>query len=82
MSETIHGADCQCQWCKGQERLREYYGDSPSRVRGDIVLWRGAPGVVLAIIVVVLLYFLFRWAYAEYYIATHCTEVLGTRVCQ
>jgi hypothetical protein len=26
--------------------------------------------------------FVMRWAYIEYYIATHCTMVLGTRVCQ
>jgi hypothetical protein len=27
-------------------------------------------------------YFVIRWALAEYWITTHCTMVLGTRVCQ
>jgi hypothetical protein len=30
----------------------------------------------------VALVFALRWAMTEYYIATHCTVVLGTRVCQ
>jgi hypothetical protein len=38
---------------------------------------------VAAIIVgVVLVFLLLRWAYVSYYIDTHCTMVLGTRVCQ
>jgi uncharacterized membrane protein len=38
---------------------------------------------VLGIMVlVVLAYFLLRWAYTEYYITTHCQDVLGTRICQ
>lgn len=36
-------------------------------------------GIVVAAIVVL---FLLRWGYTEYYISTHCTLVLGTRVCQ
>lgn len=27
-------------------------------------------------------YFVVRWAYTEYWITTHCTMVLGTRVCR
>jgi hypothetical protein len=37
--------------------------------------------ITLGMIGVALLLFLLRWAWAEYEIATHCTMVLGTRVC-
>lgn len=26
--------------------------------------------------------FIIRWAYTEYWITTHCTMILGTRVCK
>jgi hypothetical protein len=37
-----------------------------------------AAGAAGAIVVFCIL----KWALAEYYIATHCTMVLGTRVCR
>jgi hypothetical protein len=64
------------------KELKEAFG------RGGYV-WEGLadaiPGLVkvLGIIGLVLIaWFIFRWAYTEYYITTHCTMVLGTRVCQ
>ena len=38
--------------------------------------------IIIVVIAVVIVAFLLRWAYTEYYISTHCTTVLGTRVCQ
>jgi CHASE3 domain sensor protein len=37
----------------------------------------------IAVVVIVLFVgvFLLRWAYTDWYVATHCTMVLGTRVC-
>lgn len=43
------------------------------------------PGFVKALLIIVAVIvgaFLAKWAYTEYYITTHCTMVLGTRVCQ
>lgn len=40
------------------------------------------PRLLLYIAVGFLLLFLLRWGYTEYWISQHCTEVLGTRVCQ
>jgi hypothetical protein len=39
-------------------------------------------GVLRVIVVAVVGYFVARWAFTEYWITTHCTMVLGTRVCQ
>jgi hypothetical protein len=37
---------------------------------------------IMTCIIVLAGYFALKWAYADYYVATHCTMVLGTRVCQ
>ena len=42
----------------------------------------GAAYMVFVLIGLVVLAFLVRWALAEYWIDTHCTLVLGTRVCR
>lgn len=43
------------------------------KVLGRVILW-----VVVAVVAL----FVLRWAYTEYWISQHCTDVLGTRVCQ
>jgi hypothetical protein len=42
----------------------------------------GIAYVMFGLITLVVLLFIIRWAYAEYWITTHCTVVAGTRVCQ
>jgi hypothetical protein len=42
----------------------------------------GIAYVVFGIIGLIVLMFLIRWAYTEYWISQHCTMVLGTRVCR
>lgn len=42
----------------------------------------GLAYLVFGLIGLALLAFLARWAWASYYTATHCTMVLGTRVCR
>lgn len=47
----------------------------------------GAIGNALAyaffgIIALIVVYFLLKWGYSSYWISTHCTTVLGTRVCR
>jgi hypothetical protein len=43
---------------------------------------RGTYPVARVIGVLFVAYFGLRWALTEYWITTHCTMVLGTRVCQ
>lgn len=38
--------------------------------------------LVLIVIAALVIAALLRWAYTTWYIDTHCTYVLGTRVCQ
>lgn len=42
-----------------------------------------AMGRLLGVLgIAIVAYFVLRWGITEYYITTHCTMVLGTRVCQ
>lgn len=43
---------------------------------------RGFSKLSLIILAVIVGVFIAKWAYTEYYVTTHCTMVLGTRVCQ
>jgi hypothetical protein len=49
---------------------------------GTEKLGNGIAYVVFGLIALLVIVFLIRWAYADYWTATHCTMVLGTRVCQ
>ncbi len=42
----------------------------------------GVAYVVFSVLGLAVLLFFIRWAYTEYWITTHCTMVLGTRVCR
>jgi hypothetical protein len=42
----------------------------------------GIGKVIIWLMIIVVAAFIARWAFTEYWIATHCTMVLGTRVCQ
>lgn len=41
----------------------------------------GIAYVIFGLIGLTVLLFIIRWAYTEYWITTHCTMVMGTRVC-
>jgi hypothetical protein len=71
MSTWEHGQSCGCHHCRA--RFGPLPADSPLE---PLLI------IVAAIVLVVVLLFVARWAYTEYYITTHCTMVLGTRVCQ
>jgi len=43
---------------------------------------RGFAKLLVVVAVVAIVAFAARWAFTEYWITTHCTMVLGTRVCQ
>lgn len=74
-----HEKGCQCPGCQ-QERLQRYYGRG---IRDRVqAMGNGIAYVVFGIIALIVALFLIRWAYTEYWITTHCTTVLGTRVCQ
>lgn len=64
----VHEPNCQCEHCQ-VGRLREYY--SKPRVSG--ALWFFGTMVIL---------FVVWWMFRTWYVDTHCTMVLGTRVCQ
>lgn len=41
----------------------------------------GSYAALKVIIIIIVAFFVLRWAYSEYWISQHCTMVLGTRVC-
>lgn len=56
--------------------MRETIADVANHIGNGIAY------VVFGLIALVIVAFLVRWAMADYYVATHCTLVAGTRVCQ
>ena len=86
----FHLRDCPCDKCteyrewrsKQYDAVMKEHGEYPER--GDITgaFANGIAYVMFGIIAVIALVFIVRWAITEYYITTHCTMVLGTRVCQ
>jgi hypothetical protein len=43
---------------------------------------KGFAKLAVLLVIIAIGAFFAHWAYTEYYITTHCTMVLGTRVCQ
>ena len=81
MNATAHSLDCPCYRCQ-RARVQRRMG------REDIFLGfanstaNGIAYAVFGLVVLVVLLFVIRWAYTEYWVTTHCTEVLATRVCR
>ena len=74
MSEIIHAKECQCPEC--------WQGGLPFRQAAGRGIASGIIGAVLIFLGIIVAAFLIKWGLTEYYITTHCTTVLGTRVCQ
>ena len=65
-------------------RLHDHPGGNVSHDHGSDAADLGKVFLILIIVVAVAVlgYFALRWAATEYYITTHCQDVLGTRVCR
>jgi hypothetical protein len=71
MSVLRHGGNCQCA---KRERWRVWSGRANAAGNGQAF-------ISLAVIGLIIILFILRWAAAEYYITTHCTMVLCAIVC-